>query len=165
MGEVKQPGQPTRRYLAGGLSLTSNQRAEAERVKMQLEQALLPGGDMGQKARAVIVSKLIMSSGGPALTPHAVTAKAEAYSEALDDIPPWAVAAAVRAWRRSECGDRNYDFAPSSGTLREICLEKMLPYTRALESTTGLLEAMTLDRAMDSTPIEQPATKPHLKII
>lgn len=147
------------------MSLTLSQRTEAERVKTQLEQALHPGGDTGQKARAVIVSKLIMSSGGPSLTPHAVAAKAEAYSEALDDIPPWALAAAVRSWRRSECGDHNYEFAPSSGTLRGICLDKMQAYARALESTKNLLEAVSHDRAMDSTPIEQPATSPKLKII
>jgi hypothetical protein len=112
----------------------------------------------------VLLSNMMLSSGGPALTERGATAKAEAYRDGLDDVPAWAVAAAVRAWRRGECGDRNYEFAPSAATLREVCLGIMRPYQIALARLDDVLNAMTIEEAMDSKPIDGRA-QPRLRVV
>lgn len=154
LGTVIWPGQPTRKYLAGGTNLTSNQRAEAERSALALIDALSPAGREGDKARAVILTKMIRGSGGAVLTEQVAEAKAEAYRDAVDDLPPWAIAEAVKRWHRGQCGDHNYSFAPAPAVLRNVVLGLLAPYYAALEKAETALSAMTLDRAMDSTPVE-----------
>jgi hypothetical protein len=155
IGTVQWPGQPTRRYLAGGLSLTSSQRAEAERARVVIDDALSPFGSAGDKARAVILSKMILASGGAALTERAAEAKAEAYRDAVDDMPPWAIAEAVKRWHRGQCGDHNYSFAPAPAVLRDVVNGILQPYREAAAKIDMALSTVSLDRAMDSTPIER----------
>lgn len=154
IGTVDWPGQPTRRYLAGGMNLTSSQRAEVERAVEQIADALSPCGANGDKARAVLLSKMIMGSGGAALTERVAEAKAEMYRDAVDDLPPWAISDAIRKWNRGECGEQNYSFAPSPAVLRQIVLRILLPYRAASEKCQLVLSAVTLDRAMDATPVK-----------
>jgi hypothetical protein len=153
VGTVTWPDQPTRKYLAGGLSLTSDQRAEAEPHLVALRDALNSEGEKQARARSVILAKMLLAAGGAALTEKVAEAKGEAYADALDDTPAWAVQQAIRRWNRHECGDRNYSFAPAPGVLREIVLDVMRPYLRLLEQAEAAASAMTLDEAMDPKPI------------
>jgi hypothetical protein len=50
VGTVNHPGQPTRKYLAGGLNLTSAQRTEVQQCASRLHDALSPGGELGSVA-------------------------------------------------------------------------------------------------------------------
>jgi hypothetical protein len=58
-------------------------------------------------------------------------ATGEAFQDALDDVPPWAVKAAVRRWYRGECGenecDQPYDYhwRPAPAELRRIALSEL----------------------------------------
>lgn len=53
----------------------------------------------------------------------------ETYWIALDDIPAWAVAAAVRMWLRREnsAGGENYAFAPAPPQLRRLAEIALIP--------------------------------------
>jgi hypothetical protein len=48
-----------------------------------------------------------------------------AYLSAIDDVPPWAVAEAIRRWHRGEGGgkDANYRFAPAPAELRYAAMQ------------------------------------------
>jgi hypothetical protein len=155
LGAVQWPGQPVRKYLAGNSNLSSSQRAEAERSRAQLEQTLSPGGELGDEARAVILLRMVMGLGGPALTAQGAEARADAYRDAVDDLPAWSIHQAVKRWHRGECGDHNYAFPPAPAVLRQIAQGLCEPYRAALEKVNCALDAVTLERAMDSTPIEQ----------
>ncbi|MDE2099589.1 MAG: hypothetical protein KGL39_20220 [Patescibacteria group bacterium] len=56
----------------------------------------------------------------------AAEAKADAYMEALDDIPAWAVSGAVKRWFKGDCGNDergqpyNYAWPPDPATLRKL---------------------------------------------
>lgn len=167
IGTVQWPGQPTRKYLAGGLSLTSSQKAEADRAKTGLVDALSPAGANGMKSIILLIAKMLMAYPGSAgFTDSVAEARAEAYVDALDDLPPWAVHAAIRKWNRGECGVRNYSFAPAPAVLREVVQELIEPYRRALDRVETALSCITLDRAMDSTPIEpEKRTIPRLRSV
>jgi hypothetical protein len=55
-------------------------------------------------------------------------ASGEAFQAALDDVPTWAVAAAVRRWYRGDCGENergqpfDYHWRPAPAELRRIAL-------------------------------------------
>lgn len=49
--------------------------------------------------------------------------KAEAYSVALEDVPSWAIDAAVRGWYRGSYGEKHdYTWPPAPATLRGLAL-------------------------------------------
>jgi hypothetical protein len=79
-----------------------------------------------EKATLVLVTKLLLVLPSQRTTEAASEAKAEAYIMALEDVPYWAVEAAVRKWFRNDCGvdERgrpfDYQWAPSPGPLRRI---------------------------------------------
>lgn len=164
LGEVKWPGQPVRKYLAGGSSLTSSQKAEAERKADELRSAISGAGDDNTKARAILLMRIIRAGGGGAPTELGIEAKALAYRDAVDDMPAWAIAEAARCWNRGECGDHNYSFPPAPAILREIVMRILEPYKTALDNVEAVLTALTFDRAMDETPIKSPQI-PHLKAV
>ncbi len=153
LGTVTWPGQPTRTYLAGGLNLTSVQKIEAERHAETLREALNSAGREQIVARGVVLAKMLMAAGGTAMTEKVAQARAEAYTEALDDMPAWAIAQAVKRWHRGECGDHNYAFAPAPAVLRSIVDNILRPYRNALAKVETAINAITLDRAMDSAPL------------
>jgi len=79
----------------------------------------------------VIVTKLMITL--PARRDNEVSAevRAEAFLMALDDLPVWAVASAVRQWHRGDCGqdDRgqpyDYHWTPSPAELRRIAKREL----------------------------------------
>jgi hypothetical protein len=133
--------------------LTSSQRAEAQQCAGILRDALSAAGKAQVDQRGVILAKMLMASGGAAMTATSAQARAEAYTDALDDMPAWAIAAAVKRWHRGECGDHNYAFAPAPAVLRGIVDGIIRPYRDNLAKVETALAAVTLDRAMDSAPL------------
>ncbi len=70
-------------------------------------------------------------------------AKGEAYMIALEDLPAWAVTAAIRGWYRGECGsDHNYTFAPAPAVLRDIAMRERWRVAGRVKALTELLEAV-----------------------
>lgn len=150
MGTVTWPGQPTRTYLSGGSTLTPSQRDEAEAAKRELTAAITALDDeKTRKARFAIITDLLLSKPIAGASADVGRARGGAYVQALDDVPPWAIAAVVRKWRRGECGDeRNYTWAPDEALLRKLALDELTPLRDALVHIGGLLTAIPLDEVM-----------------
>jgi hypothetical protein len=94
----------------------------------------------------------------------AAEARAEMYEEALGDIAPWAINAAIKRWARGDVpdldvGNYNFNFAPAPAVLRAICKYELRIFQVHAESLKRLLAAISLERAVDPTPIE-PAPLP-----
>lgn len=127
--ESDQPDPRTGRYrtavtLPKSMLLTSSERLMLERHIRELEQLTgrTPINDAQEEAATlVVVTKMLLAKPAATKGETGAEARGEAYMAALDDIPTWAVAAAVRHWYRGECGP-NYDYrwAPESADLRKL---------------------------------------------
>lgn len=74
---------------------------------------------------------------------------------ALDDIPPWAIADAIKRWHRGECGEGYcYRWAPAPAELRKLSVEGLLPAQETISRLETVLGALSLDRARDPAPID-----------
>lgn len=160
---MNHPGQPTRRYLAGGLKLTDEQRARIAAQIRDLEHytKVVPSREV-REASLGLIAKMLMAYPMAGSTAEAGTARGEAYLVAVEDVPPWAIAEAIRRWHKGQCGpDHNYRFAPAPAELREVAMKLIEPAAQAVHHLTMVLNAMTIEQAMDPTPIE---TAPGLKM-
>lgn len=170
LGTVKWPGQPVRLHLPSGWKLSEAQRSEAKALLAELE-ATISGTYLGPqnaaKARLTLLTKMLLGYpvAGDALE-AAAAARLDLYDDALSDIPPWAIEAALKRWSRGECdhlmGTLNYTFAPAPAVLRRLCLNEIEPLQDQVRKLIRLLSAVSLDRAMDPTPIQ---ARPDLSII
>lgn len=154
IGTVQWPGQPTKTYLPAGSTLSTEDRAQAEQVLEQLrarEQA--NDAPETRKQRLAIVAKMLLAYPVAGASTEAGRARAEAYLDALDDVPPWAISEAVKRWHRGQCGDNHdYRWAPAPAVLRLVSLEQLVPVRAAADHIAGLLAAVPLDEAMRSGP-------------
>jgi hypothetical protein len=143
MKDECQPSGADKRYrtaptLPSNLILGPAERAEIERhvaeLKWLCEQT--PQADANWEAATLAVVTTLMLA-LPSFQQNEVGAEAsgEAFLAALDDIPTWAVAAAVRRWYRGDCGENeqrqpyDYRWRPAPADLRRIALtEKFRVY-------------------------------------
>ncbi len=148
---------PARPYLAGGLSLTPDDRALAESLLAQLRGTAISADTTdARKHRLAILTKMLLTYPVAGASSETGKARAEAYLEALDDIPPWAIANAVRVWHRGEAGDHDYRWAPAPAVLRVIARSQSEPLKPAIEHLEKLLAAVPIDDAMrEPTPEER----------
>jgi hypothetical protein len=80
------------------------------------------GAEFAQ-ATTTAVSKMTMVLAGKEAGELASEAKGEAFIDALEDVPSWAVQEAMRRWHRGECGPRHdYKWQPAPATLRELAM-------------------------------------------
>lgn len=156
LGTVNWPGQPTRMYLSGGLTLTDSERESATRLLGQITAiAKGPAGSETVKARLGLLAKMMLVYPTANASEATGQARAEAYLETLGDIAPWVIDRSIHKWHRGECGvEHNYQFAPAPATLLAVCRLALWQYERAIKHLDGLLNAIPLDRAMDSNPVE-----------
>lgn len=144
------PGEGTKKYLPAGLTLTPEQKLSAENRKTMLAEVL--GVDRAQKKpRLGLIAKMLLTypiTNGNSEASGA--ARAEAYLDALDDIPPWILDKAIRGWNRGEVGEHNYSFAPGPAVLRGVCKRLLAPYQRQLDEVTALLDAKPLADLLSS---------------
>lgn len=170
LGTINHPGMPVRKYLPAGLTLTAEERARIEGRLRELR-AVSEADDSqpNQKARLGLLAAMLMAypmSGG---SEEAGKARANAYLAALDDLPPWAIADAIKRWHRGEGGgkDANYRFAPAPAELRYAVMQILQPAKQAVAHLEAVLSAMTLERAMDTTPVmaEIPTSRPRLRAL
>ena len=84
---------PPRKYLSGGLTLSTDQRARIAAKVAELEAiSVSDTSQENQKSRLGLVANMLMAypmSGG---SEESGRARASAYLSAIDDIPPWAIA-------------------------------------------------------------------------
>lgn len=80
---------------------------------------------------AASVAKLLTMLAGERKSDLVEQGRSEVYLDVLEDVPWWAVEAAVKRWFKHDCGtdERNkpydYKWAPDPGTLRKIALESV----------------------------------------
>jgi hypothetical protein len=148
-----------RTYLAGGLSLTPSLRAETEQMLASLQAATSAPDDADTRSqRLAIVAKMLLTYPVAGASSETGKARAEAYLEALDDVSPWAISAAVRAWNRGAAGDaHDYRWAPAPATLRKISLEQSAPYRPIIAHLENLLAAVAPEEAMKTPSPEDRA--------
>jgi hypothetical protein len=156
LGTIKHEGLPTRTYLSGQLTLTDDERFCIRRKIAELCAACeADDGTENRKARLGLVANLLLAFPIPNGTSEAGRARAEAYLLALDDIPPWAIAEAIKRWHRGECGHGyNYRWAPAPAELRALSLERLRPAKETIAHLEAVLRALSLERAMDPAPID-----------
>ncbi len=79
---------------------------------------------------------------------EAAEARLDAFMEALDDVPHWAVAIAIRKWHRGECGlsehGKRYDYhwAPELADLRRLARIEACDVRARIEFLDRLLRAV-----------------------
>lgn len=159
IGTVQWPDQPLRIYLAGGLKLTEQERREATRELDRLREATTSGDDvLTRRERLGLIAKMLLAYPITGASKESGTARAEAYLEALDDVPPWALAAAVRRWNRGAAGDaHDYRWTPAPAVLRKIAvaeLEELRPIVAHLEN---ILAAVSPEEAIARPTAEERA--------
>lgn len=101
---------------------------------------------------------LAMPVGGSS-SEAAAEARADMYDDALSDIPPWAIDAAIKRWIKGEVpelrmGTLNFTFAPPPAILRKLCKLELQPFEDQAVKLTRLLSSVSAERAMDPAPIE-----------
>ena len=112
-------------------------------------------GTENRMARLGLVANLLLAFPIPNGTSEAGRARAEAFLSALDDIPPWAIAEAIKRWHRGECGQGyNCCWAPAPAELRELSTERLRPAKETIAHLEAVLAALSLERAMDPAPID-----------
>lgn len=76
-------------------------------------------------------------------------AKGEAYMDALEDVPFWAVQEAMRKWHRSEYGPKHeYKWQPGPSTLRDL---SMIETYRVMAIRRRLTELVAAEPLMEFT--------------
>jgi hypothetical protein len=166
LGTLQHPGQPARKYLAGGLKLTAEHRALIEGMAADI--VAMTSAPRSREAALGLIGKMLLAYPMAAGSAESGKARGEAYLDALDDVPPWALAEAIRKWHRGECGpDHNYRFAPAPAELRYAVMQILQPAKQTIAHLNALLSALTIERAMDPTPIEiaPVATVPRLRAV
>lgn len=75
------------------------------------------------EATTMAVLKMTMVLAGRENGDLASEAKGEAFIDALEDVPSWAVQEAMRKWHRAEYGPKHdYKWQPAPATLRELAM-------------------------------------------
>lgn len=160
LGTVKWPEQPARLNFPSGMELSEEQREDITARLEQLRQATT-GENLTaaqcSKARLSLLTKLLLGypTAGSA-TEQAMDARLSFYQEAVSDIAPWALDAAIKRWVRGDIGKGNIDFAPSPGALRRLCEDELEPFQAQIVKLKRLLAALPIERAMDPTPLPKP---------
>lgn len=170
LGTVQHPGMPVRRYLSGGLTLTADDRARIEARARELRMVSEADDSQdNQKSRLGLIANMLMAYPTAGGSEESGKARATAYLGALDDVPPWAIADAIRRWHRGEGGGNgaNYRFAPAPAELRYSVMQILQPAKQTIVHLESILTALTIERAMDPTPIisEIPTSVPRLRAI
>lgn len=140
----------TVKTIPAALILGSSERRNLEQYADRLADFLKRTPVESADAEAeliVLIAKMMMSLPGQKTGDDGAEASAEAYSAALDDIPPWAVAGALRRWYRGDVKVAsnelrpNFDFRPSPARLRSIAFFEASGVRGQIDGIRALLSA------------------------
>lgn len=155
-------GQPTRYHLASGFVMKPEIRAEAQALFLTSSQMLdpeLPVGDVSAAdAKTTLLTIMMLGLGrGQQQTELGSAAKYDLYDSATDDLPAWAIAAAIRRWTKRGCPasiekEPHYSFPPSPGTLGAMAKLEMEAIQKNHDRLKKLLAVEELTTALDPTP-------------
>jgi hypothetical protein len=162
VGTVRHPGQPVRYNMPEGMAMSGMERQEAASLLSTLSSALDPtasfGGEDGHSAKGALLAKMIHGLGGAAnQSETAATAKIEMYADAIEDLPAWAVAEAIKRWARGSCPPEicespRFEFPPAPAVLRRLAQSDLDLPRRYVEMLRNLLAALPIDEAMNPEP-------------
>lgn len=162
IGTTQWPGQPVRLDLPSGVVLSNQDRTEI-RARLNGLMEIITGSNLtpnqAAKARLALLTRMLLALPmGGSLSEAAAESRADMYDDALSDIPPWAIEAAIKRWGKGDVpdlrmGSLNFTFAPAPAILRKICKLELEPYEDQVLKLRRLLEAISIERAMDPSPI------------
>lgn len=138
--------------LPQGMTLGSSERKQITEHASGLRKTLAYTPDNSADAEAetlVLITKLTLALPGQKASAEGAEAIGEAYQAALDDIPPWAVKAAIRLWYRRGAPPvdkvpHDYRWRPAPGILRAIAFE---------EAAKVRGRALELERLIEAVPM------------
>ena len=100
------------------------------------------------KATIVLVTKMLMALPSAQSNDEAQEARGDAFMMALEDVPSWAVEAAIRGWHRKEYGPGyNYRWAPVPSELRTVAFLEAWKFKERIRD---------LQRVLDAKPFFEP---------
>lgn len=148
--------------LPEGLMLGSSERAVLAPYVNALVKVLERTPETSAEAEAetlVLVTKLMLALPGAKASEAGAEATGEAYSAALDDLPSWAVEAAIRDWYRGAAVatskiPHDYRWRPAPATLRAIAFAKAAAVRGRALQLQGLLTAQKRIEYTDEHRIE-----------
>lgn len=101
----------------------------------------------------VHIGKLMLALPGQRSNEAGAEATGEAYQAALDDLPPWSVAAAIRLWYRGAAPagrvPHDYRWRPAPAVLRAVAFGEYARVRGRVIALRGLLEAHPLAEYTD----------------
>jgi hypothetical protein len=144
--------------------LTAEDRRAISAKLAQLRDLATTAPSHARNEKLAAVARMLMAYPMANASEEAGAARAGAYLDALDDVPPAAIAEAVRRWNRGEAGEGlNYSFAPAPAILRKLALKAVEPLLQAIRDLEQLQGAVSLDEAMTRKAAEQNPLIPKLK--
>jgi hypothetical protein len=107
-----------------------------------------PADEVGaEKATLVVVTRMMLALPAARQNEASAEARGEAYMVVLDDLPTWAVAAAVRRWYRGDAGDKyDYHWCPAPAELRELA---RIELWRVMERANKLKELLRAEPLLE----------------
>lgn len=137
--------------LPAAMMLSEEQRGAIQRHLDSLGSLLLQTPDKAvefEKATFGAIAKLLLLKPAARTTEEAVEARQDVFMDVLEDIPFWAVEAAIRKWHRGECGKDergkpfNYDFAPEPHALRRLAIAETFTVKLRMGELEPILKAV-----------------------
>ncbi|MBR1287574.1 hypothetical protein JQ597_36525 [Bradyrhizobium sp. AUGA SZCCT0177] len=163
LGTVMTPA-GLRKHIQGTFDET--QREAARNIKNELERDLVPADpNLAHQQRLMLIGPMLLVYPTSDPSEETTMARGAAYLESLDDIPPWALADAIRQWNRGEAGDQHYAFMPPPAVLRGLALshlvvERMRQLLIAAPSLEAALRDESKSQNADSEPFKPLFVKP-----
>lgn len=137
--------------------MSTEDRARAVQLKSEIEKT---ASTVDRQTSFGLIAKLLLAYPVGNASEESGKARGEAYLEALSDISPSVLAEAIRRWNRGEAGpEHDYRWAPAPAILRLICNEIRAPLEDIARDLGQLLSAVSMDRAMDPTPLTEDERK------
>ena len=139
--------------LPANLTLSPTERDEVERHIAALDALCKQtplNGDQWEAATLIVLTKMMLALPSSQQNEAGAEASGEAFQAALDDVPTWAVSAAVRRWYRGDCGlnERgqpfDYHWRPAPAELRCIALVEKWRVGQRADTLRKLLVAEPL---------------------
>lgn len=139
--------------LPASLILAPAERAEVQLHIIELDALCKQApceSDQCEASTLVVLTKVMLALPSSTQNEAGAEASGEAFQAALDDVPTWAVAAAVRRWYRGDCGlderglPYQYHWRPAPAELRRIALAEKWPVQQRADTLRKLLKAEPL---------------------
>jgi len=132
--------------------LTTSERSAVE-IQLKDLQTLVSGyGDeFEEQQKQTILTKLFLAKPSGPMTEIGAASRAESYMMALEDIPAWAIEAAIKRWHRGDVPGISLDefkWAPDSAVLRKIAANMLEPYYENIRIIERVLLARPLDEVL-----------------